>query len=145
MLLNETSRGSRRPRDTHLRLVSTNKQAAEINSRELSRIDSKIKTIEACDTVITTEKTSKLLREVRNRLEHAAPRSIVSKVGVRVTLTCKFKEHYPGSELKVLQMRPYSLKNGETYSLVCQPYSNIHNGVDRIEGNDLEDPANFRI
>ena len=95
MILNETGRRSSKPPDTHLRLVSTKKQAAEINRRELSRIESEMKTIEAYDTVVTKEKSSKLLREVLNRLEHAAPRSIVSKVGARVILTCKFKDYYP--------------------------------------------------
>lgn len=123
-LLNETSKKGTEPPDTYVRLVLTNKQAADINRRELSRIPSEIRTLEACDTIVTRTGSPSLYSELQNRLQHAAPKRVLSKVGARVILTCKVNEYYPGTEMRVIAMEPCELNNGkhQTFSVLCQPF-----------------------
>ena len=138
-VLNNTSTLDSDPPDTHLRLVVTNRQAGDINRAKLSQISGEPISLEACDTVVAELHSTRIRLEVRNRLENAAPNVLVSKVGTRVILTCKF---YPGSEMRVIAMQTCALSNGEhyTFSILFQPFSTLRESEDLTQAQILLSP-----
>ena len=106
---------------SHTRLVLTNEEAADINLKVLRKLEGSVIKMHACDTIFT--KNPYLERQAHARLAHTAPKTIASKVGARVILTSKQACFYPGTELIILQMQPFVLRDGNNprVSLICAP------------------------
>ena len=120
--INATSYGQSAPPRSHTRLLLTHAEVDRINREMLEFIDNEPIVSSAFDVVLANSEYEKI--ETLDRLENAALRCMVTKVGARVLLTRKCGKCYPGTDLVVTNIRKYLANGGKhcAYVLKCVPY-----------------------